>query len=59
MIFVYYTTGAMAGALFGAAYGINIFPNEFTNFLEDREKIIKLAESLYYTFKYRDVSKGA
>jgi ADP-ribosylglycohydrolase len=45
------TTGAMAGALFGAAYGTNIFPNEFINFLEDREKIIKLAESLYYTFK--------
>jgi ADP-ribosylglycohydrolase len=45
------TTGAMAGALFGAAGGIDIFPNEFTNFLEDREKIIKLAESLYYLFK--------
>jgi ADP-ribosylglycohydrolase len=45
------TTGAMAGALFGAAYGTHIFPNEFTNFLEDREKIIKMADLLYSTFE--------
>jgi len=45
------TTGAMAGALFGAAYGMHIFPHEFTDDLEDREKLINLASLFYNTFK--------
>jgi ADP-ribosyl-[dinitrogen reductase] hydrolase len=45
------TTGAMAGALFGAAYGTYVFANELTNFLEKKDKLIKLADLLFRTFK--------
>lgn len=45
------TTGAMAGALFGAAYGVHIFPKEFTEHLEDREKLLKLGEHMFQTFR--------
>jgi ADP-ribosylglycohydrolase len=41
------TTGAMAGAMLGAAYGYSEFPIRWKRGLEDKKRLLTLADNLY------------
>jgi ADP-ribosylglycohydrolase len=41
------TTGAMAGAVMGAAYGYKAFPIRWKRGLEDKKRLLKLADNLW------------
>lgn len=48
------TTGAMAGAILGAFYGYSKFPKQWRWRLEDRARLVKLADNLYEMSKTKD-----
>jgi ADP-ribosylglycohydrolase len=45
------TTGAMAGSLLGGLYGYSKFPDQWRWRLEDRARLVKLADDLYQLSK--------
>lgn len=49
------TTGAMAGALIGAAYGINIFPSRFKRKLESRKYLYMLSDKIIKMKSFKEV----
>lgn len=48
------TTGALAGSILGAVYGYSKFPEKWRRGLEDRARLIRLADDLYSLSKEKD-----
>lgn len=53
------STGAVAGNLLGAAYGLSVLPAEWVGAVEGRDVLIRVADDLVTCFHYRDRARIA